>query len=274
MTIWRWVQYYAPILNRRLRKERRHPNRSWRVDETYVKVAGRWTYLYRAVDSAGETTRFHAVPEARSDGSETISPVGAVRGLWPPATGDQCGWTPGLRPRHRRIETVGGTGAPLSLPAVALPQQRDRAGPPIHQETHRGESLVPIGRRSHTDNRRVRGHASNPQRANPMGSEGQRKGNSFMACSVSLPNFKGKIRTASMPAAICNRSDREPDAGEIAPAEPRVLENGCCGLHPRRRNEPYLNRAWTAIQMIPCPASWPRWARQGPSNSLIASAAP
>jgi len=33
----------------------RHPNRSWRVDETYVKVAGKWAYLYRAVDSAGET---------------------------------------------------------------------------------------------------------------------------------------------------------------------------------------------------------------------------
>ena len=35
VTIWRWVQRYAPILNQRLRRERRDPNRSWRVDETY-----------------------------------------------------------------------------------------------------------------------------------------------------------------------------------------------------------------------------------------------
>ena len=63
VTIWRWVQYYAPILYQRLRRERRHPNRSWRVDETYVKVAGSWTYLYRAVDSAGDTIEFMLSPK-------------------------------------------------------------------------------------------------------------------------------------------------------------------------------------------------------------------
>ena len=40
----------------------RRPNRSWRVDETYVKVAGKWAYLYRAVDSAGETIEFMLSP--------------------------------------------------------------------------------------------------------------------------------------------------------------------------------------------------------------------
>ena len=54
VTIWRWVQRYAPVLNQRVRRELRRPNRSWRVDETYVKVAGDWAYLYRAADSAGE----------------------------------------------------------------------------------------------------------------------------------------------------------------------------------------------------------------------------
>jgi transposase-like protein len=38
-------------------------NRSWRVDETYVRVAGMWTYLYRAVDSAGETIDFLLSPQ-------------------------------------------------------------------------------------------------------------------------------------------------------------------------------------------------------------------
>src|SRR5262249_29759731 len=62
VTIWRWVQRYAPILNQRLRSELRHPNWSWRVDETYVRVAGSWNYLYRAVDSAGETIDFMLSP--------------------------------------------------------------------------------------------------------------------------------------------------------------------------------------------------------------------
>ena len=63
VTIWRWVQHYAPVLNQRIRREMRHPNRSWRVDETYVKVAGKWAYLYRAVDSAGETIEFMLSPK-------------------------------------------------------------------------------------------------------------------------------------------------------------------------------------------------------------------
>jgi IS6 family transposase len=58
VTIWRWVQRYAPELNRRCRPELRKTNRSWRCDETYVRVAGQWTYLYRAVDSTGATIDF------------------------------------------------------------------------------------------------------------------------------------------------------------------------------------------------------------------------
>ena len=63
VTVWRWVQHYAPILNQRLRRELRRPNRSWRVDETYVRVAGRWAYLYRAVDSSGDTIDFMLSPK-------------------------------------------------------------------------------------------------------------------------------------------------------------------------------------------------------------------
>ena len=39
VTIWRWVQHYAPILNQRLRREVRHPNGSWRVDERMSRLA-------------------------------------------------------------------------------------------------------------------------------------------------------------------------------------------------------------------------------------------
>src|SRR5207248_3452124 len=51
-------QRYAPELNERIRRELKPTNGSWRTDETYVRVAGRWTYLYRAVDSTGATIDF------------------------------------------------------------------------------------------------------------------------------------------------------------------------------------------------------------------------
>ena len=57
-TIFRWIQVYAPELERRLRPQLRMSNGSWRVDETYVRVKGRWMYLYRAVDSRGQTIDF------------------------------------------------------------------------------------------------------------------------------------------------------------------------------------------------------------------------
>ena len=56
VTVWRWVQRYAPELERRLRSRLKPTNDSWRVDETYVRVKGKWVYLYRAVDSTGATT--------------------------------------------------------------------------------------------------------------------------------------------------------------------------------------------------------------------------
>jgi len=62
-TIGRRVLCYAPELNKRVHREVRRPNRSWRVDETYVRVAGAWSYLYRAVDSAGETIDFMLSPK-------------------------------------------------------------------------------------------------------------------------------------------------------------------------------------------------------------------
>src|SRR6202047_275222 len=47
-TVWRWVQRYSPELEQRLRRYLKPTNKSWRVGETYVRVKGRWCYLYRA----------------------------------------------------------------------------------------------------------------------------------------------------------------------------------------------------------------------------------
>jgi transposase, IS6 family len=58
VTVWRWVQRYAPELRRRLGSRLKPTNDSWRLDETYVRVKGKWRYLYRAVDSSGATIDF------------------------------------------------------------------------------------------------------------------------------------------------------------------------------------------------------------------------
>ena len=61
-TIYRWVQRYAPELDKRCRPHLKACNDSWRVDETYVKVRKAWMYLYRAVDSQGNTLEFLLSP--------------------------------------------------------------------------------------------------------------------------------------------------------------------------------------------------------------------
>lgn len=57
-TVFRWVQEYSPEIDQRLRSHLRPTNDSWRVDETYILVKGKQKYLYRAVDSTGNTLDF------------------------------------------------------------------------------------------------------------------------------------------------------------------------------------------------------------------------
>ena len=57
-TVMRWVQCYVPVFEKRWQKYARPVGLSWRVDETYIRVKGKWTYLYRAVDKQGRTVDF------------------------------------------------------------------------------------------------------------------------------------------------------------------------------------------------------------------------
>ncbi len=72
-TIYRWVQCYAPEMEQRLRWFwRRGFDPELALDETYVKVRGKWTYLYRAVDKRGRHDRFLPVADPQRQGSEAV----------------------------------------------------------------------------------------------------------------------------------------------------------------------------------------------------------
>ena len=57
-TVQRWVVKYIPLLEIEFRKRKKTVGTSWRMDETYIKVKGKWCYLYRAVDKEGKTIDF------------------------------------------------------------------------------------------------------------------------------------------------------------------------------------------------------------------------
>ena len=57
-TIHRWTVHYAPLLLEKFNWRKRAVSRKWHMDETYIKVRGQWKYLYRAIDSNGDTVEF------------------------------------------------------------------------------------------------------------------------------------------------------------------------------------------------------------------------
>jgi IS6 family transposase len=68
--IWRWVQVYAPELNKRCRRHLKPTRKSCRIDEPYIKVKGEDRYLYRAVDSTGQTIDFLLTAKRDADSAK------------------------------------------------------------------------------------------------------------------------------------------------------------------------------------------------------------
>jgi putative transposase len=72
-TINRWVIHYSPLLENEFRnKFKRQTGFSWRMDETYIKVKGKWHYLYRAVDKNGDTVDFMLSPHRNESAAKAF----------------------------------------------------------------------------------------------------------------------------------------------------------------------------------------------------------
>jgi transposase, IS6 family len=86
-TIFRWVQGYAPEIEKRARWYQALRSDSWRVDETYVRVGGKWKYLWRAIDKQGRLIDF-MLSDRRNAKAATRFLGKALRTMkdWPPSS--------------------------------------------------------------------------------------------------------------------------------------------------------------------------------------------
>jgi putative transposase len=57
-TLQRWFKRFVSLIDARVRARKKPVKGSWRMDETYIKLNGKWVYLYRAVDKEGDTVDF------------------------------------------------------------------------------------------------------------------------------------------------------------------------------------------------------------------------
>jgi putative transposase len=91
-TLNRWVIKYAPEFEKQFRRRQRPVGKSWRLDETYVRVKGQWKYLYRAVDKEGHTIDFLLTPNRDRDAAEAfLHKAIRTQGLPEKITIDQSG---------------------------------------------------------------------------------------------------------------------------------------------------------------------------------------
>jgi transposase-like protein len=185
-TVHRWAIKMVPVLAAVFRR-RKHPvGKSWRMDETYIKVAGQWKYLYRVVDRAGDTVDF--LLTAKRD-------IAAARRFLERAINLHD------LPEKITIDQIGANTAAIeSVKAVAcvdilmrqkqIPQQHRRTGPPGQQADHPADAGLQVILECPHSHRRHRNHAHDSQ-----GADG-------------LPRWPNHVRSAAVlqPGSLITRS--------------------------------------------------------------------
>ncbi|PTQ77650.1 DDE superfamily endonuclease [Nitrosospira multiformis] len=128
-TLYRWVQHYAPEMEKRLRWHwKPSMGYSWRVDETYVKVKGEWTYLYRALDKKGHTIDFYLSPTRNTQAAKRF--LGKALKSMKPLSAPRCyqyrqGFP--LQRCHYRIKSGKKVSARYRAPAGQILEQYYRS---------------------------------------------------------------------------------------------------------------------------------------------------
>ena len=105
VTLYRWVQRYAPELEKRVRWYQGYRSSSWRVDETYVRVGGKWKYLFRAIDKHGRLIDFMLSDRRNTKAARRfLAKALKVMRNWPPVsiTTDKLGSYPKALRRLKR----------------------------------------------------------------------------------------------------------------------------------------------------------------------------
>ena len=124
-TIYRWVQRYAPEWEKRCRPHLKACNDSWRVDETYIKIKKTWTYLYRAVDSEGNTLEFLLSPTRDAEAAKRFF----VKALHSTA----CS-APQARPLQEQVEEPTAAANPLTTTsALGVITLEQNAASPVEE---------------------------------------------------------------------------------------------------------------------------------------------
>lgn len=107
-TLNRWVIKYDPEVEKQFRRRQHLVGRSWRMDETYVKIKGKWAYLYRAVDKEGRTIDFLLTPHRDREAAEAfLCKAVRTQGLPEKITIDQSGSNTAAIKRYNRTHKTG-----------------------------------------------------------------------------------------------------------------------------------------------------------------------
>jgi putative transposase len=127
-TLNRWMVKYAPEIEKQFRRHQRPVGKSWRLDETYVKIKGRWAYLYRAVDKEGQTVDFLLTPQRDRAAAEAfLHKAIHNQGLPEKITIDQSGSNTAAIKRYNRTHKAGIAIRRASISTISSVEQDHRA---------------------------------------------------------------------------------------------------------------------------------------------------